>query len=96
METKVSAIADFGNRISIKWSADTFLFIRREAVTFVLSRFIDNRFATSHLFTCLMFPEKSLDANLNPLLLRLVVYGHKLILDHAGNRTGETDHLYSM
>ena len=29
METKVSARADFGNIISIKWNTDTFFFIRR-------------------------------------------------------------------
>ena len=44
METKVSVRADFGNRISIKWNTDTFFFIRRETVIFVLSIFIDNRF----------------------------------------------------
>ena len=49
METKVWARADFGNRISIKWNIDTFFFIRRETMIFVLSTFIDNRFATSHL-----------------------------------------------
>ena len=49
METKVSARADFGNRISIKWNTDIFFFIRRETMIFVLSTFIYYRFATSRL-----------------------------------------------
>ena len=49
METKVSARADYGNRISIKRNIDTFFFIRRETMIFVLSRFIDYRFATNCL-----------------------------------------------